>query len=73
MRIVPGANKITVFALKEIKRQKIKIKDIEKRSGVSRSAMLSWRLYGAEPSVGNITALLNALGYDLEIKKMGRI
>lgn len=40
-------------------------RDLAKRSGLNPSTMQRWRYTGMEPSLGDIEAVLNTMGYDL--------
>ena len=63
-----NGNPIVQFVLEEIKRQKIPHKEIAWRSGVNFKAFYRWKYLG-NPTLPNIIAVLNALGYKLEIVK----
>lgn len=43
--------------------------DLAKKSGVSSSAMRKWRNGARNPRIGELEAVINALGYNLVIKE----
>ena len=47
------------------------LKQLAKRSGVGLSTITDWRSRRS-PSLANIEATLNALGYELTVRKRGR-
>ena len=48
--------------------QRRELLDVARRSGVSKSAISMWR-YDRQPTVANLRAVVNTLGYDLVLKK----
>jgi len=63
-----GAHPFVRWVWEEINRQKCSQFDVEKRSGVSASAMRKWRLVNRNPRITELEAVINALGYKLVIK-----
>lgn len=45
--------------------------DLAKRSGLHPGTLTRWRTSGIEPRLGDIEAVLNAMGYDLKAVKRG--
>ena len=46
--------------------------DIAKRSGVSQHTLFNWLRRRRSPTVENLRAVLNTLGYDLRVHKINR-
>lgn len=46
--------------------------DIAKRSGVSQHTLFNWLRRRRSPTVENLRAVLNTLGYDLRVQKINR-
>lgn len=63
-----GAHPFVRWVWKEINRQQCSQLDVEKRSGVSASAMRKWRLATRNPRITELEAVINALGHKLVIK-----
>lgn len=56
----------------EINNQAVSQQDIAQRADVSPSAMRRWRTGEREPSYQGLEAVVNALGYDLVLRKRER-
>ncbi len=56
-------NPIVRFTYVEIKKQNVKLKDLEKKSGVSRYTIEGWFYNNYNPNWDLLEAVLNVLGY----------
>lgn len=64
-----GITEITEFIFRKMKEQKLTAKDMHKRTGYSETAISYWRTGIRTMSAGSAEKMLNALGYELSIKK----
>jgi len=60
--VASGVNPLVRFIHEHIP---MTYRDLARRSGLNPSTMQRWRYTGMEPSLGDIEAVLNAMGYDL--------
>jgi transcriptional regulator with XRE-family HTH domain len=77
-RQVPWRNRIhaknpTVrFLFEEMLRKRVSMRVVSKRSGISRSALQHWLKGETEPTIGNMEAALNVIGYTLKPTELPR-
>lgn len=64
-----GITEITEFIFREMKEQKVTAKEMYKRTGHSETVISYWRTGIRTMSVGSAEKMLNALGYELSIKR----
>lgn len=63
-KLRPGLDPMVRFAFEEMLAQKCTLRTMSERTGIHRHALYRW-LRGSQPSIGNLTAVLNVLGFEL--------
>lgn len=58
------------FALDRMRARGLSLRALEKKAGVSRNAVFQWER-GRQPGLGNLSSVLEVLGYELVVVKKG--
>lgn len=67
-KLKPGVHPLVRFLFEEMARQKITNPVVAKQAGVSKDAMWEWR-NRTTPKVSDLEACLNAIGYELVVRR----
>lgn len=65
-RAKPGAHRAVKFLFEEMNRQQISAADLSDRGGPHNKTIQRWRL-DRDPTISNLEAALNVLGFELKI------
>lgn len=71
MPIVPGQHPAVVFADDIVQERNLSASRVSRQAGVGESTISNWRTKGNSPSVGNLEAVLNVLGFRLAVVPLG--
>lgn len=67
MPIVSGQHPAVVFLDQHILEGRLVARKVSEKAGLGPGAISNWRTLGTSPSVGNLEAALNVVGYKLAV------
>lgn len=67
-KIPTGVDPMVRFLFEEMHRQQCTDEELQKRTGINCRTFYHWRA-SSQPTVGNLQACLNALGFELTVRR----